>query len=307
MRSTAKLCDVTAKLPVLPCDRIPRLGTCRLGFVAVPANRYTCRVALPEREQRQNRIIDMLKRENGLPVQKIADQLGVSHMTVRRDLESLVENERVKLIHGGVLLNPDLYSVGRESAYSLIAAGSVNAHRKRLIGAAAVKLIKADDTLIIDSGSTTEWIARYLPEEMPLTVLSYALNIVTETAGRHHCRSVFAGGVLHENLLMFESPEGLAQIRRYRATRVFVSAAGISAEHGVTCANSYERETKRAVMESGAERILVADSTKFGVIRSEYFADLTEFEIVVTDVDLPRSDEKRIRELGIELVKAERE
>ncbi len=254
------------------------------------------------KDERLDRIIDMLKRENGLPVQTIANQLDVSHMTVRRDLESLVERELVRLIHGGVLLNPDVFAVGKDASYSLIAAGSVNAQKKRKIGTKAASLINSDDTLIIDSGSTTEWIARFLPDSMPLTVLSYALNVVTETARRPNCRSLFAGGLLHENLLMFESPEGLALIRRFRATKAFVSAAGVSEEHGVTCANAYERETKRAVMESAAKRILVVDSTKFGVIRSEYFAELDEFDVVVTDSEVSKEVDSMLRKRKIALV-----
>jgi DeoR family transcriptional regulator, deoxyribose operon repressor len=254
------------------------------------------------KEERLDRIIDMLKRENGLPIQSIADHLEVSHMTVRRDLETLVERELVRLIHGGVLLNPEIYAVGKDSTYSLIAAGSVNAQKKRAIGAKAAALIEPEDTLIIDSGSTTEWIARYLPETMPLTILSYALNVVTETARRANCRSLFAGGILHENLLMFESPEGLSQIRRFRATKAFVSAAGASEEFGVTCANSYERATKRAVMESAAQRILIADSTKFGSIKPEYFADLSEFHTIVTDDGLSPEMRTSMKKLGIRLV-----
>ena len=261
-------------------------------------------VASLTKEERLDSILDMLKRENGLPVQTLADQLDVSHMTVRRDLESLVEKQLVRLIHGGVLLNPDVYGVGKETSYSLIAAGSVNADKKRSIGAKAVSLVEAEDTLIIDSGSTTEWIAQYLPEKMPLTVLSYALNVVTETARRENCRSFIAGGELHENTLMFESPEGLAQIRRFRATKAFVSAAGVSPEFGVTCANAYERETKRAVMESSAQRILVTDSTKFGTIKPEYFADLKEFTVIVTDSDLDRTFVQAVEKLGIRLVLA---
>jgi DeoR family deoxyribose operon repressor len=256
------------------------------------------------RDERLNRIVDMLKRENGLPVQKIADQLGVSHMTVRRDLETLVDRELVRQIHGGVLLNPELFAVGKDATYSLIAAGSVNARQKRGIGAKAASLIEPDDTLIIDSGSTTEWIARFLPESMPLTVLSYALNVVTETARRSNCRSLFAGGVMHENLLMFESPEGLSLIRRFRATKAFVSAAGISLEHGVTCANGYERETKRAVMESAARRILVADSSKIGIIKPEYFADLSEFDTLVTDDGIDTATARSLRSAGVTIIRA---
>lgn len=246
----------------------------------------------------------MLKRENGMPVQAIADQLNVSHMTVRRDLEILAANQQIRLIHGGALLNPAVYSVG-DSSYSLIAAGSVNAELKRSIGLSAVTLIGDDESLIIDSGSTTEWIARFLPEDRTLTVLSYALNILTETARKSGCRSVVAGGIMHKNLLMFESPEGIEHIRRFRARRAFISAAGVSLSAGVTCANSYERETKRAAMESSVERILVVDSTKFEVVRSEFFADLDEFQTVVTDTNIDPMMADTLKKRGISVVQSQ--
>jgi DeoR family deoxyribose operon repressor len=238
-----------------------------------------------------------------MPVQDIADQLGVSHMTVRRDLEVLAADQQIRVIHGGALLNPAVYTVG-DSSYSLIAAGSVNAEQKRRIGSAAVGLIERDDTLIIDSGSTTEWIARFLPEESALTVLSYALNILTETVRKGGCRSVFAGGTMHANTLMFESPEGLDLVRRFRARRAFISAAGVSLQSGVTCANGYERATKRAAMDSAALKILVVDSTKFGSIRSEHFADIEEFDTVVTDGGINAEDSVALRERGLTVIVA---
>lgn len=238
-----------------------------------------------------------------MPVQDIADQLGVSHMTVRRDLDILAEEQQIRLIHGGALLNPTVYGMG-DAPYSLIAAGSVNADLKRRVGAAAATLIEPEDSLIIDSGSTTEWIARFLPEQISLTVLSYALNIATETVRKDGCRTVFAGGTLHKNLLMFESPEGLALIRRFRARRAFISAAGVSLTSGVTCANDYERETKRAAMESSAENILVVDSTKFDVILSEHFADITEFTTVVTDDAADPNTVVDLKRMGIRVILA---
>lgn len=256
------------------------------------------------KDERLDRVVEMLKQENGLPVQMIADRLAVSHMTVRRDLETLVEKQLVRLIHGGVLLNPDVFSVSRAGAYSLIAAGSVNAQQKRRIGAMAAGLIEPNDTIIIDIGSTTEWIARYVPENMSLTVLSYGLNIVTETARRPGCTSVFAGGILYPDTLMFDSPEARTLMGRYRANKAFISAAGVSRDLGVTCVNAYEREMKLIALESSEQVILVADSSKFGVVRPEYFADLSAFSLVITDDGLSEEHKSAFSEKGPDVLLA---
>ncbi len=253
-------------------------------------------------EERRREILELLKRENGLPVQNIADYLGVSHMTVRRDVDLLSARELVRVIHGGVILSPTVHRDQAGTPYSLNTAGEERQAAKERIGERAASLIEPEDTLIIDSGSTTECLARRLPREFPFTVISYALNIVTQTVDAENVRAVFGGGVLHRNLLMFESPEGIGIIQRHRATKAFLSAAGVSCRLGVTCRNAYERATKRAAIESSEQRILLADSSKFDRVRSEYFADLQDFQIVLTDDGVPGSVAEEIREVGIDLM-----
>ncbi len=257
-----------------------------------------------KKQNRIERILEMLQRENGLPVQVFAAQLGVSHMTVRRDLETMREKGMVRQIHGGVLLAGRYAKEPCESPYTLHTAESQNTQAKHLIGVRAAQLVEENDTLIIDSGSTTEYLAANIPNDKNLTILSYSLNIVTETARMSNVHSVFAGGNLHPNTLMFESAEGLAVVRRFRATKAFISAAGVSADFGITCLNGYERETKVAVIQSSARRILLADSTKFGMIRSEYFADLDDIDVIVTDSTLSKEQRRIIEEKGIELILA---
>ncbi len=254
------------------------------------------------KDDRLDHIIDLLKQENGLPVQILATQLGVSHMTIRRDLETLVERGLVRLIHGGALLNPEVFQLGAGRNYSLIAAGARSSEEKRRIAAAAVEMVEPHDTLIIDIGSTTEWLARQLPSDIELTVISYGLNVVSEVARRPQCNAIVAGGRLHGDTLMFESAEGRDLISRYRANKMFVSAAGVNADLGVTCVNAYERETKRVAMESAAEAILLADSSKVGMVRPEFFAELSQFGALITDSGIAESDADRIRAIGVSLV-----
>lgn len=260
-------------------------------------------IHMPKAE-RFDKIMDILRRENGLPLQEIATLLHVSHMTVRRDLQRMAADGMVRLIHGGVVLDPDYASGHKESRYSLHSAETEHPVEKLRIGLRAAQLIQDSETLTIDVGSTTEYLAANIPSNLKLTVLAYALNIISTIAHLDNVTCISSGGTIHKDTLMFESPEGIALIRRYRATTAFISAAGISADFGVTCRNTYERETKRAVIEGSARKVLLADSSKFGRIRSDYFADLQDFDYVVTDTGLSSEYQTTITDLGIQLILA---
>jgi DeoR family deoxyribose operon repressor len=253
------------------------------------------------RDERLERILRILEVEKASSVQALARELDVSHMTIRRDLVPLVGDERVKILHGSVILHPRNDARGGESYYSLIAAGARFPERKRAIGALAASLVEPDDTLIVDAGSTTEYLAKQLPEDLPCTVLCYSLNVLRETVRRKGCRTLFAGGVFHENTLMFESPEGVDMIRRVRAAKAFISCAGASDRFGITCMNSYERKNKMAAIESSLRKILLVDSSKFGVVRSDHFAEFATFDEVITDDGIPDSYAELIRGLGLTL------
>ena len=90
-------------------------------------------------------------------------------------------------------------------------------------------------------------------------------------------------------------------IRNFRATKAFVSASGANNQFGVTCMNSYERETKKAILQSSMRKILLVDSSKFGVIRTDYFAELSDFDEIVTDAGISTEYSEFIKNLGIAL------
>jgi DeoR family transcriptional regulator, deoxyribose operon repressor len=253
------------------------------------------------RADRLNVIMQTLQINKASSVQELSEQLKVSHMTVRRDLMSLVKNEKVKILHGSVILHPKSDLRENESYYSLIAAGAEHPELKRRIGQLAASLIEPEDTLLIDVGSTTEYLAKYLPENRSYTVLCFSLNVLSETVRRRNCKTLFAGGLYHENTMMFESPEGLSMISSFRATKAFMSASGANSQFGVTCMNAYERETKKAIIQSSMKKILLVDSSKFGVIRSDYFAELSDFDEIVTDEGISKEYVDIIRNLGIVL------
>lgn len=95
-----------------------------------------------------------------------------------------------------------------------------------------------------------------------------------------------AGGYYYPTTQMFHCPESLRFIRSIRINKFFLSAAGVHETLGISCANSHEVATKQALMDSTQEHILVADSSKFGMVRSSYVCDLSEIHTIITDDQL---------------------
>ena len=250
-----------------------------------------------KRQERIARTLDRVRSAAGASIRDLSQALGVSEMTVRRDLELLASEGKIRLVHTGAVLADGAESVG----LSLSDARSPGSQEKMRIGQKAASLVEAGDVLVIDAGATTEWLTRSIPPDLPVTILCFALNIALE-AGRHPAhRVVLAGGALKSQTLVCESPEGVGLIRRYRANKAFFSAGGISDTLGATCIDAAEAELKKAAVGSSQTRILLADSRKFGRVTPAWFANLTDFHAIVTDPGISLEYVEIVRHLGIAL------
>jgi len=241
-----------------------------------------------KKNERIKTIINLLKFKNAVSIRELTKQLGVSEMTVRRDLALLENDSIVELIPGGAIFRTYADSEREQEKYLIANEETRRTREKIRIGRKAASLIETNDTIILDVGSTTEYVAKFLREDLPVTVLCYALNILVEIYRKKQCSPIFAGGYFHDNTLMFESPD--------------ISAAGFHNSLGVTCANPYEIETKKAVLSSSRTKILLIDSTKFGKTKIAYFAEALDFDMIITDSEIPDEYRESIENLGIELV-----
>lgn len=256
---------------------------------------------MKKKNVRINKILDIIKSHDNISVKELASLLGVSEMTVRRDVDTLKMNEQVTTLYGAVMYTGNTVSATYSDNYYLSNAKSSHNEEKLRIGTFASSLISAEDVLIIDTGSTTEALARCLNPTLKTTVLCYNSNILNVLLENPNVDIIFSGGYYHPNTQMFESKDGLSLIQGTRANKVFISAAGVHQTLGVTCANSYEIETKKAIYNSSVEKILLADSSKFSLVKSAYFANLEDFDIIITDDNLSQEWIDYIHEMDITL------
>lgn len=249
---------------------------------------------------RLDRMRKMLMTENGITIREFAGKLDVSEITVRRDLKLLEKQGCLRLVNGVAI-----YHAAEKTAlypeYNLNDECLVFPQKKERIGRRAASLIEANDVVAIDSGSTAAYLARALPYDIHMTVLASSFNVLLDLNDHYNCDIICSGGYLYSNTKTFYCPEGISMINRTCINKTFITADGISEKMNVTCIAPHEMDLKRALMESGQTKILLADSSKFGRIFPTAFSHLKDFDSIITDDEL--SDEWRslIESQGIHL------
>lgn len=250
--------------------------------------------------ERTNSILKILMNKNGESIKNLSKELNVSEMTIRRDIQVLCEKNLITLIQGVAIFNQHCNSSIFNKVYDLYNERTDHADEKMRIGKKASSLLERDDVIVIDTGTTTEQLAGFLPNNLNLTVICYNMNILMKIKDKTN-RIIFAGGHYHENTQMFQSPEGVSLISRTCANKAFISSAGISSKLYVTCTDQYETNTKKAAIEAAMKKILLVDSSKFDKICPVTFANLSEFNMIITDKNLSNEWINYIKNLELEL------
>ena len=254
------------------------------------------------RIERFNEIIRLTKRTKHASISELARELEVSEMTIRRDLATLAEHNVVQLIPGGAILNPEAAGLYVESRYELPSEAAKHFNEKMRMAERALTLVQPDDVITLDAGSTTGIVARLLPRDFPCTIICTSYNVLYEIQQKSRCRVILTGGYYYPETATFESPQGVELIRDSRANIAFISARGVHPDLGVTTAYRHEVETKKALMSSSKKKVLLLDSTKFDRVEAAYFAQLEEFDTIITDSNLGERCVTLVESLGIELL-----
>lgn len=250
--------------------------------------------------KRVNQIIEVLKTNGGASIRELASLLNVTEMTIRRDIKQLKEAGIVKNVSGAILLSTDDAQFYVDYI-TKIQEGEFSGEKTR-IGRAAAKFIEKDDVIYIDVGTTSVKIIDAMDNLPEVTVVCPTINGLSALQRKGHNKYCLTGGCLQEQSEMLVSSKGVEMIRNFGITKAFISAAGVSAKLGVTCVNTYEVDYKKVAIERALEKYLVVDSSKFGVVRMGYFANLNEFDVVITDKNLSKEWQQQISELGLKLI-----
>jgi DeoR family transcriptional regulator, deoxyribose operon repressor len=252
------------------------------------------------KNQRAFEILKLLKSDPDKSVAELAAFFEVSEMTIRRDLRELEKKNFYQKKNIITVDSVENVLIPKET-YTLESEISKNLAEKEKIGKYAVSLIEPNDILIIDAGTTTGTMSRFLPADIPYTVICNNFYILDNIYKMSNISIIVPGGYYHSADQLFESTEGISLIKKHRATKLFLSAAGVHEKLGLTCGHSYETFAKQAMIESSLYKILLVDSSKFNRITPNFFSRLDEMNLVITDDNISDDNKKQIEDLGLDL------
>lgn len=250
--------------------------------------------------ERQLAIVTEIKSSFGVSVSRLAEKLGVSTNTIRRDLEKLEKEGIIKRIHGGAVLSDlagyDLPFEQREVEYR---------EQKDTIGAAASSLVNDGDTIIVDAGTTCLAVAKYLKERKDLTVLTNSVAVATELSSNPSIVVILSGGMMRGLTRSLVGPPAEQFFESVHVSKLFLATGGVSIEKGLlTNPNMHEVPVKKKMIEAADEIIVVADSHKLGYTALCPFAKLNDVHKIVTDKGVSDDIKGQIESFGIELIVA---
>lgn len=247
-------------------------------------------------EERQNRILQMLAQDQKILVEDLTRIFGVSHATIRNDLNQLSERGLLKRTHGGAV---SITKVNFEQ----------NSHEKRAsrlpekrgIADCANKLIEDGDTIILDTGSTMSVFADVITAKK-LTVVTNDLCIALTMEKHDDCRVVLLGGIVRNDYHCTLGPSTVEQLKALHVDKAFVATNSITAKDGLSTPDLNHADIKRHMIASADQTILLVTGNKFGRKSFAHFANAAELDMVITDASAPEDELNALRALNVEVV-----
>jgi DeoR family deoxyribose operon repressor len=232
---------------------------------------------ISRKDERIAELAALVEEAGVLRLRDAATRLGVSEMTIRRDIGT--DSGPLNCLGGYIIPVQDN---GNGSDYDFDLEKDCHANAKAQACAAAAALIEAHDTVFIDCGTTTPYLAQQIPQNQHITVVCYSLNIAEILSRRDDVRLIVLGGVYHPEAASFSSDEGIEVLKRVNINKAFLSAGGVDEQHGVTCSHFHEVPVKQMAMQRALQKHLVVDESKFGKVRAARFAGMVDFDSIVS-------------------------
>jgi DeoR/GlpR family transcriptional regulator of sugar metabolism len=238
------------------------------------------RGALMLARQRQAFILDRVREDGAVRVADLVRELGVSDMTVRRDLETLDERGLLEKVHGGATSLPGTAMFEPGFTAKLV----LQQREKEAIVDAAVGLVEPGMAIAVSAGTTTYALAHRLAQVAGLTVVTNSVRVadVLFHVGQADQTIILTGGVRTPSDAL-AGPFAVAALRTVHVDLVFMGVHGMDPRSGYTCPNLLEAETDRALIEAGRRLVVVADHSKWGVIGISSIARLDQADVLITD------------------------
>jgi len=253
--------------------------------------------------ERHSRLKDLLSRRGMADLDTLAAELRVSQSTVRRDIEHLEEAGLVQRTHGGVIWLGERQPVnGSPRPYAFDQRMGFQLEAKRRIARAARALVREGETILLDGGTTTFYLAQQLLGR-PLQLVTNSLPIADLFINDDGVELILIGGLLYPRYGVLLGPNAESTLATIHTKTLFLSVAGILGG-SLYNQNLLLVQSERRMMEQAQQVVLLADAGKFGQQALARLGGLEEVDVVVSDASLPAEHQKQVRDAGCRLILA---
>jgi DeoR/GlpR family transcriptional regulator of sugar metabolism len=241
--------------------------------------------------ERRLHLVQRLRADGGSSIAELADELGVTPSTVRRDLQRLAHEGRVIRTYGGATI--------RESAARPVTSDPALA-AKRAIGREAAGLVQDGATIAISSGTTTLAFAHELLDRR-LTVITNALDVATTLWDRDGIELIVLGGVVRPRMHSMLGHLAELAAHELRADTLFMGIGAISVEQGLMNDSVPEILIDRALRRMARSVVVLADATKLELVEPGFVFGLDEVDVLITDDSAPPATVDALRAHGVDV------
>jgi DeoR family L-fucose operon activator len=245
---------------------------------------------------RQRRILELLNGTGSLRTIETAADLGVTDETVRKDFEILETRGELIRTHGGASrperIREELPFTERQG---------VRREEKMAIARLAASRIQANETIFLDASSTVLTLTEFLPD-LPLTILTNALNVFTALSDRPNLDLICTGGLFDPKSCSFIGLTAEKSLQRYNIHRMFFSGNGLHLERGVSESNARQAAFKERVIANAEDVVFLADHSKLGQKAAFFFAEIADLSCLVTDKAADPAFIEQLQDHGVEVL-----
>ncbi len=247
-------------------------------------------------KNRRKSVLEELQKNKSVSISKLAAQLDVSSVTIRRDLNRLAEQGIVTLLHGGAVLNE-----GTAAITSVMVREKRLLTEKSHIAAFCAELIKEGNSVYIDCGSTPKSIAEAVMDKKNIVVLSHSLAVMNVLANAKDIQLISVPGVYIAAKKGFYGQLALEFISNFQLDIAFLGVGGLNLESGLTGPDIDDAQIKKVLIKKAKKKVIAVDHTKIG---KEYFVkacDISDVDMLVTDKQADLHMIEKIRRMGVEV------
>lgn len=246
--------------------------------------------------ERHQHILKQIKQEGHITVLDLCKKLNVSSVTIRKDLQFLEDSGLVYRTHGGATSqNP--YQTDR----TVFEKEKIHETEKLAIARAASKLVINNDSIIIGSGTTTQFFARELAPHHNLTVVTSALNVTLELIKHDSVEVIQLGGAVRKTSTSVTGHYAHGTLDHFFCSKLFLGVDGIDIDFGISTTNAQEAMLNMKMIDAAQQVIVLADSSKFGRKSFGKIVDFSRIDMVISD-SIPPKFKEMFDSLGIETV-----